>query len=411
MNKVHESSHLQRPKYIINLSLPPVERYKHVARDFKPELASLAQLFDEIVQGLRPRLPVKVIHFLARLFLRRVHDHEETEELRGIQQVTGLEMHLLVAFNVLLDLLMGCTSGGIQISDGSATKMLHFRTLDWGMDPLRKVVVHFDFVQNPGGKIIASAMTYVGFVGLLTGVKPGLSISLNFRPNHSAITRFANFRFYFHHLLVLFGFQPSVSSLLRQILLPSLYSSPVGGPSGTLDSIERSLHRTKSTAAYLIFCDGNRTMTVEKDFDTALVKSSDRFIVICNHDESFETSPESTTEDKNSSNALKITGMEDLVAESISRKETMVSLFQRSSTNQKRGSRTIQDLSLAITAELVCTWMDTYPITNEETHFGVIMDPTLGKIIWTTHFLEPRSESSCRSSCSQRSDNNDDNGE
>lgn len=32
--------------------------------------------------------------------------------------------------------------------------MLHFRTLDWGMDALRKVIVHLDFIQKPGGEVI-----------------------------------------------------------------------------------------------------------------------------------------------------------------------------------------------------------------------------------------------------------------
>lgn len=66
-------------------------------------------------------------------------------------------MYLLVAFNVLLDLWMSCTSGGARVSDSAGLEtMLHFRTLDWSMDPLRKVVVHLDFVENPGGTVLAS---------------------------------------------------------------------------------------------------------------------------------------------------------------------------------------------------------------------------------------------------------------
>lgn len=147
-------------------------------------------------------------------------------------------MYLLVAFNVLLDLLMGCTSGGARVSDNAGLeKMLHFRTLDWSMDQLRKVVVHLDFVEKPVDAILASSVTYVGFVSVLTGVRQGLSMSLNFRPNHNKVIRFSNLQFFFHHLSVLLGFRPSISSLLRQLLLPSLYSSPVAGPSAPLDCI------------------------------------------------------------------------------------------------------------------------------------------------------------------------------
>lgn len=51
-------------------------------------------------------------------------------------------MYLLVAFNLLLDTMMGCSSGGVRVgnADGQGgTRMLHYRTLDWSMDPLREV--------------------------------------------------------------------------------------------------------------------------------------------------------------------------------------------------------------------------------------------------------------------------------
>lgn len=47
--------------------------------------------------------------------------------------------------------------GAVKVGDdGKNTRMLHFRTLDWGMDPLRKVIVHLDFVERPGGDVIVS---------------------------------------------------------------------------------------------------------------------------------------------------------------------------------------------------------------------------------------------------------------
>jgi hypothetical protein len=43
-------------------------------------------------------------------------------------------------------------------------KMLHFRTLDWGMDSLRKLIVQLEFVNEKGGSVIARSITYAGFV-------------------------------------------------------------------------------------------------------------------------------------------------------------------------------------------------------------------------------------------------------
>lgn len=195
--------------YTIDLSLPPLQRYQRIATDFLPHLASLTTLFDEIV-------PRPAFRGLARLLLRRLNSKEQTEELRGIHLITGIGMQLLVAFNVLLDLFMGCTSGEVKLS--REARMLHFRTLDWAMNPLRKVIVELEYVRE--GVIVASAISYVGYVGVLTGVRKGLSMSLNFRPIHNASTWLANVRFYLHHALVLFGFHSSISSILRTILIP-----------------------------------------------------------------------------------------------------------------------------------------------------------------------------------------------
>lgn len=385
------------PRYTVDLSLPPRERYQHIVRDFKSQLSTLPALFDDIVGLLHPNISVQSFQKLARVFLRHVHNPEETEELRGIQEETGIDMYLLVAFNVLLDLLMGCTSGGARVSDSAGLEtMLHFRTLDWSMDPLRKVVVHLDFVEKPGGTVLASTVTYVGFVGVLTGVRQGLSMSLNFRPNHNKATCFSTLQFYFHHLSVLLGFRPSISSLLRQMLLPSLYSSPVAGPSATLDCIERNLPKTRSTAAYLIFSDGNRTMTFEKDHMTAVVKSSDRFIVVCNHDASFDHVSKTIAETLDTRlSALKLTGREDLIEESVDRKKNVTNLWEHSSTRKKSKSKCPSHSSSFVHTKNVIDWMDTYPIRNESTHYGVVMDPKKGKVIWIKSFLEPVDEASC----------------
>lgn len=143
------------PRYTIDLSVPPRKRYQHVVADFKPQVATLPILFDEVVNDSRANISIEKVRWLARLLLRRVYNRDENEELRGIQETTGVEMYLLVAFNVLLDLFMGCTSGAVRVKDNeTSTKMLHFRTLDWGMDALRKVIVHLDFVEKPGGEVI-----------------------------------------------------------------------------------------------------------------------------------------------------------------------------------------------------------------------------------------------------------------
>jgi hypothetical protein len=165
------------PTYDIDLSLPPEERYVKLAKDFASDIQELVGIFDEVLTLVRLPISSKHLKRVSKLLLRRIHDSEQQAELEGISKATGVDMYLLVAFNVLLDLFMGCTSGGVRVTDGPGkpTKMIHFRMLDWGMDALRRVVVQLNFVFD--GQVVARSVTYAGFVGVITGVRYASSCS------------------------------------------------------------------------------------------------------------------------------------------------------------------------------------------------------------------------------------------
>ena len=381
----------QAPKYTIDLSLPPRARYKHAALDFKSQAADLPAIFNELVRDSLPSVSISMVRCLARLTLRRVHGREENEELKGISEAIGIKLWLLVAFNVLLDLFMGCTSGGVRIEHNRPTsRMLHFRTLDWGMDPLRKMIVHLDFVKRPGSEVIASSLGYLGYVGVLTGIRKGLSISLNFRPNHDRNDRLGNFLYYSHIVLVLLGFRPSISSLLRLYLLPSHYSSKTSSPRAQdLDFIAQHSPHLASTAAYLIFSDGDRTLVMEKDNSTANVRAADDFIAVTNHDVAEESGTRSCSTVTSNSTSLQMTGMKEIVEESLSRKSTIVQQWEKSLGKHGRGSSSrLRKRRQILGLENIAEWIDTYPITNEETHFAAIMDPKAGKVVWMRCYAE-----------------------
>ena len=173
------------PLYCIDLSLPPEQRYLHITKDFSPKMREITPLFDEVLSSIIPWLWLHHwIQVLASVFLRRVYSAEETRELKGIAKASGVALYILIALNVLLDSLLGCTSGGVMTAldkkggkrapVSEEQRMLHFRTLDWGMDPLRSVLVELEFVRSRSTepeKVIARTVTYAGFVGVLTGVR------------------------------------------------------------------------------------------------------------------------------------------------------------------------------------------------------------------------------------------------
>ena len=419
------------PVYQIDLSLPPEERYIHLATIYRREMVALTGLFDELLALVAPTAAVPWIKRVARIFLRRLHRSDETAELKGISRVTGIDMYLLVALNVLLDTLMGCTSGAALCQDGddegARPRMLHFRTLDWGMDALRKLLVRLEFVRSPDTHtVLATSITYVGFVGVLTGVRKGLSLSLNFRPVHDTSSRWANYRYYGSHLLVLLGLRPSIASVLRGCLIPGV--QPEHEP--PLHQTLPVLLRMPTTAAYLVLCDGTTAYVLEKDHRSAHVASDSTFIVATNSDQYTPVS-QGTNPAGNHAGSFLISGepvtMSDLVQDSAERRAYMQLQWHKkvlarrddsatggsSSRSSSRRSTTHRHDSLrrtrsskaatsfptpfvdltvepkvTATQREVIRWTTAYPITNEVTHFAAVMDPRAGRVVWIRRFLE-----------------------
>lgn len=393
------------PIFIIDLSRKPEHRYTELALAYRDKVQGLITLFNELLETIG--LPTKYhspINIIARLLLRRLHSSVETAELRGISRVTDVPIYLLVAFNVILDLLMGCTSGAVKsLEPGqpmSQARMLHFRTLDWTMDPLRSVIVQLDFIRRKSStpnKVIARSVTYCGYVGVLTGVREQLSLSLNFRAVHNANTKAEHFRFYFHHLLVLLGWRQSISSILRSYLLSE---NPNDIRPKSLAVIAREMTPRHTTAAYLTFCDSNSTIILEKDFNTAQIRSSSTFIAATNHDEETHqggvTGATPATEEKAIGRSRIAEGLEELLEESRERLDCISSKWnsqvRKTKRRSQRGPRsrpTQTEADITITESEVIEWVSAYPTTNEQTHFAAVMDAKSGDVVWNRAYPYP----------------------
>jgi hypothetical protein len=141
------------PLYTVDLSLHPRQRHAHICNDFKHHIKDLVPIYWQLLNGTRiPRF----LDILARRLLRRVYSNEEQEEIMGIVEATGMPKHLVIAYNTFLDLLSGCSSGGVRVKDagdGKQTGIVHFRGLDWEMEPLRKIIIRVEYVRD--GNVVA----------------------------------------------------------------------------------------------------------------------------------------------------------------------------------------------------------------------------------------------------------------
>ncbi|KAL3478959.1 beta subunit of N-acylethanolamine-hydrolyzing acid amidase-domain-containing protein [Aspergillus californicus] len=372
------------PTHKIHLSTPPQTRYTALATLYAPNLRNITSIFDTLVLDIFPAHYLPWIKSLARIFLRGVYDADETAEIRGIADAAGVDLYLVVCFNVLLDLLMGCTSGAALSSSPSPSscgesdggrgeggrRMLHFRTLDWDMPALRALLVQLEYVspdENGVETVIATSITYVGFVGVLTAVRRGLSVSLNFRPNHDDGSWWKQIRYYSGHALVLLGFRRSISSVLRGVVIPPTTTTATDGGGGWLkwlsgsltgrkdppghnlslsETVERII-ATPSTACYLILSDGVHAYVLEKDIKTTTVESSSSFIVATNNDRATKVpssssgDPSQTEEHTRTGTSLLIgdsVSVGDFIKDSIERRECMQAHWDRKVARAKQAA-------------------------------------------------------------------------
>ncbi|RTE84579.1 hypothetical protein BHE90_000944 [Fusarium euwallaceae] len=393
------------PRFVVDLSQPPEERYAHIVPHFRGSDIScnINSVFNDLLKELLGQSFGKFMASVSPRILRRVYMPEENAELVGISKAMDVPMHALVAFNVLLDILLGCTSGGVRAlnladaPDQQSSRMLHFRTLDWGMDLLRQIIVELDFVRKPGGPVIATTVTYLGYVGVLTGVRKGLSMGLNFRPYHCRDTLKQRLSFRIHQVKVILGQRRSISSVLRGFLLdptPEEDSSSHQEPDtdATVSEIQdshmqgilKTLSTSRSTAAYLVFCTPERVYVVEKDDRKSFVRDSDTFLTAFNHDCQDENDPtklQQAAADLASGNDG--TGMAVLVDFSLERKDRLDSLWKK---RVKKCQRQFSHQDPIVTFRDILRFLQDDHILVDETHYAVIMDPGNGTMLWRRQY-------------------------
>jgi hypothetical protein len=210
-----------------------------------------------------------------------------------------------------------------------------------------------------------------------------LSLSLNFRGHHNnSESKWTNIKYYGNHLAVLLGFRPSIASRLREYILPSN-----GKKLPDLAEITTELPSTVTTACYIIACDSNTTTIFEKDLTTAQIRSDTSFITATNHDRGCEDDKSHPYHPENI-NTRDLTGMGELIAESIDRKGCLEKKWRSSAKRYKKNNPRATEEDFCVTRKEVQRWMICYPIVNECTHYAVIMDPREGEIVWCRRWKE-----------------------
>ena len=189
---------------IVDLSLPPEDRFLLVIESREHELKKFASEWNDVLTrqfGVLGRFAYPIVKPFTRWLPL---PEENRRELQGIARRTGkfdLCYDKLVLLNVALDILSTCTSAVLDFPSGDGddpenvpkVPKLHLRNLDWELPDIRPLVVEMTFTH--GSDVSFKAVGFAGCIGVLTGVKKeAFSISYNFRKSPKATGFIDRFR-------------------------------------------------------------------------------------------------------------------------------------------------------------------------------------------------------------------------
>lgn len=198
----------QVPKFIVDLDQDPALRWAHIVKSYIPELKILSEELD--IEQLKEIGSTSVSTWIA-YFCKSIQENKMSyllDELKGIASITkefGLSLSKLIILNMGYSLVARCTSGCVN----GESVPYHFRTMDWDMEILRKLTIQVEFQKQ--GKTIFISTQWVGFVGILTGMRCNeWSISLNYRHVYGGSLAL--------NLLSLFSSHDAIEFLIRHLL-------------------------------------------------------------------------------------------------------------------------------------------------------------------------------------------------
>ena len=172
---------VEPPAYVIDLDLPPCERWAHVVRKSLPQLNRLAEYLSSTEQAEYGRCAGDVVRRVGSLVSQAQTDPELYAEMQGIAELTaglGLTYDKLLILNCGCDVLARCTSAVVRSPNGGPP--MHLRNMDGDAEAFWPLTVSLSFQR--GGHTVFSGFGWVGFVGLQTGMRVnGWSVSLNYR--------------------------------------------------------------------------------------------------------------------------------------------------------------------------------------------------------------------------------------
>jgi hypothetical protein len=168
------------PLITIDLDKSPTERWAPIVDKYKGELLAADQQLQKFAGDNLPW----VTRLLADGLISSLSTASKRgavvygQELAALADMVGISLGRLVLLQLVYEASATCTSIVVQNEDGS---VFHARTMDWEM-PFSVEALTVELIFRSHGRELFRASSWAGYVGVLTGMKPGaFAISVNFR--------------------------------------------------------------------------------------------------------------------------------------------------------------------------------------------------------------------------------------
>ena len=166
------------PSVDINLDLPPQQRWQAVCS--QPKYGAAWNLMINTLAGVLPKV-AKDMATIGSL-MHEVLPQEIRDEITGCSTAMGTSVGWATLLNVGYEVSDACTSIVAALPDGT---VLHGRNLDfWAGMGFTNTLKELAFEANimKGGKLLYKSTTFAGYVGVLSGMKPGaFSVTIDTR--------------------------------------------------------------------------------------------------------------------------------------------------------------------------------------------------------------------------------------
>jgi len=181
---------LYQPKtHIVNLDLPPEQRWVEMGKLYSRELGTTLKTIIDIVNKLNS----KIVPFLEQQLpiFAETFPENYVAEMKGLANAAGVPVGDIILYNIFYEIFSMCTS---IVAESETGELIHGRNLDFGLfvgwdfqnmtwplaEALRPSVINMVYKKN--NETLYTSAGFIGYIGVFTGVKAGkFSFSANER--------------------------------------------------------------------------------------------------------------------------------------------------------------------------------------------------------------------------------------